>query len=222
MKRPTMLMIMDGLGLTEEVKGNAVKAAKTPNLDRLMKEYPFVQGQASGLHVGLPDGQMGNSEVGHMNMGAGRIVYQDLTRITKDIEDGGFFENEALLTAMRRAAGEGRALHLFGLVSDGGVHSHNTHIYALLEMAKREGVSDVIVHAFLDGRDTPPTSGLSYVKELEAKMAELGVGRLGSIMGRYYAMDRDNRWERVEKAYRALTLGAGVPASDPDAARQAS
>ena len=222
MKRPTMLMIMDGLGLTEEVKGNAVKAAKTPNLDRLMKEYPFVQGQASGLHVGLPDGQMGNSEVGHMNMGAGRIVYQDLTRITKDIEDGGFFRNEALLAAMKKAAGEGSALHLFGLVSDGGVHSHNTHIYALLDMAKREGVKDVIVHAFLDGRDTPPTSGLSYVKELEAKMAELGIGKLGSIMGRYYAMDRDNRWERVEKAYRALTLGAGVVAEDPDAALQAS
>ena len=222
MKRPTMLMIMDGLGLTEEEKGNAVKAARTPNLDRLMKEYPFVQGQASGLHVGLPDGQMGNSEVGHMNMGAGRIVYQDLTRITKDIEDGGFFENEALLAAMKKAAGEGSALHLFGLVSDGGVHSHNTHIYALLEMAKREGVSDVVVHAFLDGRDTPPTSGLSYVKELEAKMAELGVGTLGTITGRYYAMDRDNRWERVEKAYRALTLGAGIPAEDPDAALQAS
>ncbi len=222
MKRPTMLMIMDGLGLTDEVKGNAVKAAKTPNLDRLMKEYPFVQGQASGLYVGLPDGQMGNSEVGHMNMGAGRIIYQDLTRITKDIEDGGFFRNEALLAAMKKAAGEGSALHLFGLVSDGGVHSHNTHIYALLEMAKREGVKDVIVHAFLDGRDTPPTSGLSYVQELEAKMAELGIGRLGTITGRYYAMDRDNRWERVEKAYRALTLGAGIPAADPDAALQAS
>ncbi|MBR5980488.1 MAG: 2,3-bisphosphoglycerate-independent phosphoglycerate mutase [Firmicutes bacterium] len=222
MKRPTMLMIMDGLGLTDEVKGNAVKAAKTPNLDRLMKEYPFVQGQASGLYVGLPDGQMGNSEVGHMNMGAGRIIYQDLTRITKDIEDGGFFKNEALLAAMKKAGSEGSALHLFGLVSDGGVHSHNTHIYALLEMAKKEGVSDVVVHAFLDGRDTPPTSGLSYVQELEAKMAELGIGRLGSIMGRYYVMDRDNRWERVEKAYRALTLGAGVSAKDPDAALQAS
>ncbi|MBQ6293524.1 MAG: 2,3-bisphosphoglycerate-independent phosphoglycerate mutase [Lachnospiraceae bacterium] len=222
MKRPTMLMIMDGLGLTEEVKGNAVKAAKTPVLDRLMKDYPFVQGQASGLHVGLPDGQMGNSEVGHMNMGAGRIIYQDLTRITKDIEDGGFFENEALLTAMKKAAGEGSALHLFGLVSDGGVHSHITHIYALLEMAKRQGVKDVIVHAFLDGRDTPPTSGLSYVQALEAKMAELGIGKIGTISGRYYAMDRDNRWERLEKAYRALTLGAGVPAEDPDAALQAS
>ena len=200
MKRPTMLMIMDGLGLTDEVKGNAVKAAKTPTLDRLMKEYPFVQGQASGLYVGLPDGQMGNSEVGHMNMGAGRIVYQDLTRITKDIEDGGFFANKALLAAMSKAKSDGAALHLFGLVSDGGVHSHNTHIYALLDMAKREGVKDVIVHAFLDGRDTPPTSGLSYVKELEGKMKELGIGKLGTIVGRYYAMDRDNRWERVEKA----------------------
>ena len=222
MKRPTMLMIMDGLGLTDEVKGNAVKAAKTPTLDRLMKEYPFVQGQASGLYVGLPDGQMGNSEVGHMNMGAGRIVYQDLTRITKDIEDGGFFANKALLAAMSKAKSDGAALHLFGLVSDGGVHSHNTHIYALLDMAKREGVKDVIVHAFLDGRDTPPTSGLSYVKELEGKMKELGIGKLGTIVGRYYAMDRDNRWERVEKAYRALTLGAGIPAADPDAALQAS
>ena len=222
MKRPTMLMIMDGLGLTDEVKGNAVKAAKTPILDRLMKEYPFVQGQASGLYVGLPDGQMGNSEVGHMNMGAGRIVYQDLTRITKDIEDGGFFENEALLAAMNKAKADGAALHLFGLVSDGGVHSHNTHLYALLEMAGREGVKDVIVHAFMDGRDTAPTSGLGYIRELRAKMAALGTGALGTITGRYYAMDRDNRWERVEKAYRALTLGEGVRTEDPEAALRAS
>ncbi len=222
MKRPTMLMIMDGLGLTDEVKGNAVKAAATPNLDRLMKEYPFVQGQASGLHVGLPDGQMGNSEVGHMNMGAGRIVYQDLTRITKDIEDGGFFKNEAILSAMQQAKKAGSALHLFGLVSDGGVHSHNTHLYALLKMAGKEGVKDVIVHAFLDGRDTPPASGLSFVKELEQVMKELGSGKLGTIVGRYYVMDRDNRWERVEKAYRAMTEGEGVLADDPDAALQAS
>ena len=222
MKRPTMLMIMDGLGLTDEVKGNSVKAAVTPNLDRLMKEYPFVQGQASGLHVGLPDGQMGNSEVGHMNMGAGRIVYQDLTRITKDIEDGGFFKNEAILSAMQQAKKAGSALHLFGLVSDGGVHSHNTHLYALLKMAGKEGVKDVIVHAFLDGRDTPPASGLSFVKELEQVMKELGSGKLGTIVGRYYVMDRDNRWERVEKAYRAMTEGEGVLADDPDAALQAS
>lgn len=222
MKRPTVLMIMDGLGLTDEVKGNAVKAAKTPNLDRLMREYPFVRGEASGQYVGLPEGQMGNSEVGHMNMGAGRIVYQDLTRITRDIEDGGFFRNEALLAAMKKAGKKGAALHLFGLLSDGGVHSHTSHLYALLEMAGQQGVKEVIVHAFLDGRDTPPASGLSYVQELEVKMAELGTGRLGTIIGRYYAMDRDNRWDRVEKAYLALTQEEAAFTTAPEAALKAS
>ncbi len=213
-KRPTVLMILDGYGLNKETKGNAVAEAKTPVMDRLMREYPFVEGNASGLAVGLPDGQMGNSEVGHLNMGAGRIVYQELTRITKEIEDGVFFENEALVAAVENAKKNDSALHMFGLVSDGGVHSHNTHIYGLLELAKRHGLKKVYVHCFLDGRDTPPESGKDYVQELTDKMAELGVGQVATVMGRYYAMDRDNRWERVEKAYAALTRGEGVEATD--------
>lgn len=205
-------MILDGYGLNENTNGNAVAQAATPVMDKLMAEYPFVKGNASGMAVGLPDGQMGNSEVGHLNMGAGRIVYQDLTKITKAIQDGDFFENKALLAACENVKNNGSALHLFGLVSDGGVHSHNSHIYGLLELAKRQGIEKVYVHCFLDGRDTPPASGKEYVEELEAKMKEIGVGKVASVMGRYYAMDRDNRWDRVEKAYRALVCGEGEQA----------
>ena len=209
-KKPTVLMILDGYGLNDKTEGNAVALAKTPVMDGLMKEYPYVKGNASGMAVGLPEGQMGNSEVGHLNMGAGRIVYQELTRITKEIEDGDFFKNEALLAACKNAKENNSALHLYGLVSDGGVHSHITHIYGLLELAKREGVEKIYVHCFLDGRDTPPASGKGYVEELEAKMKEIGVGEVVSVMGRYYAMDRDNRWDRVELAYKALVKGEGV------------
>ena len=208
-RKPVVLMILDGYGLNERHDGNAVYEAKTPVMDRLMKEYPFVKGNASGLSVGLPDGQMGNSEVGHLNMGAGRIVYQELTRITKSIEDGDFFENPEFLAAVENCKSHDSALHLYGLVSDGGVHSHITHIYGLLELAKRNGLTKVFVHCFLDGRDTPPSSGKEFVEELEEKMKELGVGRVASVMGRYYAMDRDNRWDRVKLAYDALTKGEG-------------
>ena len=221
-KKPTVLMILDGYGLNTETKGNAVAEAATPVMDKLMADYPFVEGNASGMAVGLPEGQMGNSEVGHLNMGAGRIVYQDLTRITKAIQDGDFFENEALLAACENAKANDSALHLFGLVSDGGVHSHNTHIYGLLELAKRQGLSKVYVHCFLDGRDTPPASGKEYVTELEAKMKEIGVGEVATVMGRYYAMDRDNRWDRVELAYKAMVKGEGVPAEAAADAIQAS
>ncbi len=214
-KKPVVLMILDGYGLNEKSEGNAVAIANTPVMDSLMKEYPFVKGNASGMAVGLPDGQMGNSEVGHLNMGAGRIVYQELTRITKEINDGDFFKNEALLNAMNNCKKNGSALHTFGLLSDGGVHSHNTHLYGLLEMAKREGIDKVYVHAFLDGRDTAPTSGEGFMADLVAKMAEIGVGKVASVTGRYYAMDRDNRWDRVEQAYKAITLGEGAKATDP-------
>jgi 2,3-bisphosphoglycerate-independent phosphoglycerate mutase len=212
-KKPTVLMILDGYGLNQQTKGNAVAEAKTPVMDKLMKECPFVEGYASGMAVGLPDGQMGNSEVGHLNMGAGRIVYQELTRITKEIQDGVFFENEALLHAVRNAKENGSALHMFGLLSDGGVHSHNTHLYGLLELAKREGLEKVYVHCFLDGRDTPPTSGKDYVQQLSDEMKKIGVGEIASVMGRYYAMDRDNRWDRVEKAYNAMVKGIGEKAA---------
>ena len=217
-KRPTVLMILDGFGLNEKHEANAVYEAKTPVIDGLMEKYPFVKGYASGLAVGLPDGQMGNSEVGHLNMGAGRIVYQELTRITKEIQDGDFFKNEELLKAVNNAKENGSALHLYGLLSDGGVHSHNTHLYALLELAKKEGLEKVYVHCFLDGRDTPPASGKEFVQELEDKMKEIGVGKIATVMGRYYAMDRDNRWDRVEKAYAALTKGEGIPADSAVAA----
>lgn len=208
-KKPTVLMILDGFGLNEKTEGNAVAQAKTPVIDGLMQNCPFVKGNASGLAVGLPDGQMGNSEVGHLNMGAGRIVYQELTRITKEIEDGDFFKNPELLKAVANVKANGSNLHLYGLLSDGGVHSHITHLYGLLELAKREGVSNVYVHCFLDGRDTSPTAGKGFIEALEAKMKEIGVGKIASICGRYYVMDRDNRWDRVEAAYRALTLGEG-------------
>ena len=221
-KKPTVLMILDGFGLNDKEEGNAVKQGNTPVIDKLKKDYPFVKGYASGLSVGLPDGQMGNSEVGHLNMGAGRIVYQELTRITKEIEDGDFFKNEALLSAVNNCKQNGSDLHLFGLVSDGGVHSHNTHIYGLLELAKREGLSNVYVHCFMDGRDTAPSSGKGFIQALVGQMEKIGVGQIATISGRYYAMDRDNRWDRVEKAYAALTKGEGVKAQDPVAAMQSS
>lgn len=221
-KKPTVLMILDGFGLNDRTEGNAVAQAKKPNIDTLMTQYPCVKGNASGLAVGLPDGQMGNSEVGHMNMGAGRIVYQELTRITKEIQDGDFFRNEALLLGMNRVKENQSALHVYGLLSDGGVHSHNTHLYGLLEMAKREGIEKVYVHCFLDGRDTPPASGKGFIQELEDKMKEIGVGEIATINGRYYAMDRDNRWDRVEKAYRAIAFGEGEKADSAIAAIDAS
>ena len=214
-KKPTVLMILDGYGLNDRTEGNAVALAKTPVMDKLMKEYPFVKGYASGMAVGLPDGQMGNSKVGHLNMGAGRIVYQELTRITKSIQDGDFFENEGLMTAINNVKANNSALHLFGLLSDGGVHSHNTHLYGLLEMAKKNGIDKVYVHAFLDGRDTAPTSGKGFMQELCDKMQEIGVGQVATVSGRYYAMDRDNNWDRIEKAYDAITKGEGDKASDP-------
>ncbi len=217
-KKPTVLMILDGYGLNENKEHNAVETGKTPVMDNLMKEYPFVKGYASGMAVGLPDGQMGNSEVGHLNMGAGRIVYQELTRITKEIQDGTFFENPALVAAMENCKKNDSALHAFGLLSDGGVHSHNTHLYGILEMAKKFGLSKVYVHCFLDGRDTPPASGKEFVEQLEAEMAKIGVGQVASVSGRYYAMDRDNNYDRVQIAYDALTKGVGETAqSGPEA-----
>lgn len=221
-RKPTVLMILDGYGLNEKDKGNAVREANTPVMDKLMAEYPFVKGNASGMAVGLPDGQMGNSEVGHLNMGAGRIVYQELTRITKEIQDGTFFENPAFLKAVENCKKNDSALHLFGLVSDGGVHSHITHIYGLLELAKRNGLNKVYVHCFLDGRDTPPASGKGYVEQLEEKMKEIGVGQVASVMGRYYAMDRDNNYDRVKLAYDALTKGEGLTAAGGPEGIQAS
>ena len=221
-KKPAVLMILDGYGLNEKTEGNAVALANTPVMDKLMAECPFVKGNASGMAVGLPDGQMGNSEVGHLNMGAGRIVYQELTRITKEIQDGTFFENPALLVAVKTVETNDSALHMFGLLSDGGVHSHNTHLYGLLELAKRNGLSKVYVHAFLDGRDTPPASGKGYVEDLEAEMKKIGVGEVATVTGRYYAMDRDNNYDRVEKAYLALTKGEGLEAESGPAGIQAS
>ena len=211
-KRPTVLLILDGYGLSEQTEHNAIALADTPVMDRLMEEYPFAKGNASGLAVGLPEGQMGSSEVGHLNMGAGRIVYQDLVRITKEIESGSFFENEALLKAMDNAKENGTSLHIFGLLSDGGVHSHNFHLYALLELAKRRGLNKVYVHCFTDGRDTPPESGKDYILALQDEMDRIGCGRIATVAGRYYAMDRDNHWDRIEKAYRAITLGEGETA----------
>ena len=214
-KKPTVLLILDGYGLSDTKEGNGVALANTPVMDKLMAEYPFVKGYASGMAVGLPDGQMGNSEVGHLNMGAGRIVYQELTRITKEIEDGTFFENEALVEAMENAKKNDSAVHFFGLLSDGGVHSHITHMYGILEMAKRYGIEKVYLHAFLDGRDTPPSSAADYMQQMVDKMAEVGVGEVATVSGRYYAMDRDNNWDRVEKAYLAITKGEGEQAENP-------
>ena len=222
MKKPTVLLILDGYGERKEKDGNAIALANTPVMDKLKKEFPYVEGQASGLFVGLPDGQMGNSEVGHMNMGAGRIVYQELTRITKAIEDGDFFENKALKEAVEHCKKENTALHFMGLVSSGGVHSHIGHIYGLLELAKRAGLKKVYLHAFLDGRDTPPDSGKSFLMDVEKKMEELGVGEIATISGRYYAMDRDKNYDRVEKAYRAMVDGTGEKASSVEEAIDAS
>ena len=222
MKKPTVLLILDGYGERKEKEGNAIALAKTPVMDRLKKEFPYVEGQASGLFVGLPDGQMGNSEVGHMNMGAGRIVYQELTRITKSIQDGDFFENKALKAAVEHCKKEDSALHFMGLVSSGGVHSHIEHIYGLLELAKRAGLKKVYLHAFLDGRDTPPDSGKSFLLAVEKKMQELHVGEIATISGRYYAMDRDKNYDRVEKAYRAMVDGTGEKASSVEEAIDAS
>jgi 2,3-bisphosphoglycerate-independent phosphoglycerate mutase len=213
-KRPVALLILDGFGVNKAVIGNAIKAAKTPNLDRYMAEYPNTLVRTSGMDVGLPEGQMGNSEVGHTNIGAGRIVYQELTRITKSIKDGDFFTNEALVGAIENAKANGTSLHLFGLVSDGGVHSHNTHLYALVELAQKSGLDKIFIHCFYDGRDVPPDSGKGFTEELEAKLKEIGAGQIATIMGRYYAMDRDNRWDRVEKAYRAMVMGEGNQAED--------
>ncbi len=221
-RKPVVLMVLDGYGLDKPSEGNAIALADTPVMDKLMKECPFAEGQASGLFVGLPDGQMGNSEVGHMNIGAGRIIYQDLTRITKDINDGTFFKNEEFLAAIDNCKKNNSDLHLWGLLSDGGVHSHITHIYGLLELCKRNDFDRVYVHAFLDGRDTPPTSGKSYIEQLEAKMAEIGVGKIASVSGRYYAMDRDTNWDRVEKAYKSLVAGEGVQDTSAAAAVQKS
>lgn len=220
-KKPTVLMILDGYGLNDKKDGNAVAEAKTPVMDKLMADGPFAKGYASGMAVGLPEGQMGNSEVGHLNMGAGRIVYQELTRISKEIEDGDFFQNKALLQAMENCKKNHSDLHLFGLLSDGGVHSHNTHMYGILELAKKEGVDKVFLHAFLDGRDTPPASGKGFVEAAVEKMKDIGVGKVATVMGRYYVMDRDNRWDRVEKAYQALVEGVGATAANgPEAVKQ--
>ena len=221
-KKPVVLMVLDGYGLNDRTEGNAIAMANTPVMDKLMAECPFVQGQASGLAVGLPDGQMGNSEVGHMNIGAGRIIYQDLTRITKAIEDGDFFENKGLLAAIENCKKNDSDLHLWGLLSDGGVHSHISHLYGLLELAKKNGLSKVYVHAFLDGRDTPPASGKDFVAQVEEKMAEIGVGKIASLSGRYYAMDRDNNWDRVKKAYDSLVKGEGNKATSAVAAMEDS
>ncbi len=214
-KAPVALLIMDGFGINPSEYGNAIKAAKTPNLDRYFAECPNNIIGASGLDVGLPDGQMGNSEVGHTNIGAGRIVYQQLVKITKSIQDGDFFENPALKAAMQNAKDKGSALHLMGLLSPGGVHSHMTHMYGLVEMAKRFGLEKVYVHAFLDGRDVPPSSAAEYMEEAVAELKKIGLGKIGVISGRFYAMDRDNAWDRVEKAYAALVYGEGVQEDDP-------
>ncbi|OON96344.1 MAG: phosphoglycerate mutase (2,3-diphosphoglycerate-independent) [Epulopiscium sp. Nele67-Bin005] len=214
MKKTTLLLILDGFGINKNEEANAIALAKKPHIDALMKKYPTVQGFASGMEVGLPAGQMGNSEVGHLNIGAGRIVYQELTRITKAIQDGEILENKALKDAMEKAKSEDKALHFMGLLSDGGVHSHIDHLYGLIEMAKKVGLTKVYVHAFLDGRDTPPASGKGFVEQLQAKLDEIGVGEIASLSGRYYAMDRDNRWERVELAYNALLNGQGETATN--------
>lgn len=212
-RKPVMLMILDGFGINENEKANAIKLANTPNIDKLMKTWPTTQIHTSGLDVGLPEGQMGNSEVGHTNIGAGRVVYQDLTRITKSIEDGDFFSIKELTSAIENCKKNNSKLHIIGLLSDGGVHSHIRHLYAILELAKRKDFEEVYVHCFLDGRDTPPASGEGYIAKLEEKMKEKGVGKIASVSGRFYAMDRDKRWERVEKAYKALVDGEGEKAN---------
>ena len=214
MKKPLILMILDGFGIAPK-KGNAIKAANKPNIDKLFAENPVTQIGASGMDVGLPDGQMGNSEVGHTNMGAGRIVYQELTRITKTINEDKLKENEAIVNAMDKALENGTALHLMGLLSSGGVHSHITHLYGILELAKKKGLENVYIHTFLDGRDVPPSSAAEFMDELLAKTKEIGVGKVATVSGRYYAMDRDNNWDRVEKTYAAMVYGEGEKAECP-------
>ncbi|WP_242361998.1 2,3-bisphosphoglycerate-independent phosphoglycerate mutase [Anaeromyxobacter sp. SG17] len=220
--KPVLLVVLDGWGLRVEREANAIAVAGTPNMDALVHEYPHTAIETSGLSVGLPEGQMGNSEVGHTNLGAGRIVYQDLVRINRAVEDGSFFKNDALLLACRRAKENGAALHLMGLLSDGGVHSHVEHLYALVELARREGVPRTFVHAFMDGRDTPPKSGLEYMARLEKRLRDTGYGKVAVVSGRYYAMDRDKRWDRVELAYRALVKGEGQRAPSGVAAMEAA
>ena len=222
MKTPTTLIIMDGFGLEGPSAGNAVVNAPTPNLDRIFRDFPGCRLSASGLDVGLPEGQMGNSEVGHTNMGAGRVVFQDLPHISRDIESGEFFKNPAYLEAMSNCREWGSALHLMGLLSDGGVHSHITHLFALLKMAKEQGLEKVYIHCFLDGRDVPPSSGKSYVEQFQAEIQKLGVGQIATVMGRYYAMDRDKRWDRVQKAYDAIACGEGTFEADAAEAVQKS
>ncbi|MCM2360008.1 MAG: 2,3-bisphosphoglycerate-independent phosphoglycerate mutase [Geobacteraceae bacterium] len=221
-KHPLLLMILDGWGINPDPAHNAIARARTPNMTCLCADYPCTDIGTSGMSVGLPEGQMGNSEVGHLNIGAGRIVYQDLTRISKAIVDGDFFENPVLLDCIARTKAAGGRLHLAGLLSDGGVHSHNTHLYALLELAKREGVKEVFIHCLLDGRDTPPKSGAEYLARLEVEIRRIGVGRIATVIGRYYAMDRDNRWERVEKAYAAMVYGEGERFASADLAIEKS
>ena len=214
MKKPVVLCIMDGFGYNPSDYGNAIRAAKTPRLDEIFNNNPMTYIGASGMDVGLPDGQMGNSEVGHTNIGAGRVVYQELTRITKSIQDGDFFTNDAFIKAVENCKKNNSALHLIGLLSDGGVHSHNTHLYALIELAKKNGLDKVYVHCLLDGRDVPPTSGVEYIEELENKMNEIGAGKIATVMGRFYAMDRDNMWDRVGMAYNAMVNREGIEADD--------
>ena len=222
MKTPTTLIIMDGFGLGPKYPGNAVENTPKPHLENIFKECPGCRLSASGLDVGLPEGQMGNSEVGHTNIGAGRVVFQDLPHISRDIDSGEFFKNPAYLEAMEHCREWGTALHLMGLLSDGGVHSHITHLFALVKMAKEQGLEKVYVHCVLDGRDVPPSSGKSYVEQLQAKLDELGTGRIATVMGRYYAMDRDKRWDRVQRAYDAIALGEGIFEENPAAAVQKS
>ena len=220
---PVALIIMDGWGIGNmQDPNNAIKIANTPVIDGLMDKFPHAQLQASGEAVGLPDGQMGNSEVGHTNIGAGRVIYQELTRITKAIKEGTFFENEALNAVVNEANKNGGALHLMGLMSPGGVHSHMNHLYGLLELAKKAGLTEVYVHAFLDGRDVPPSSAAEYLAELEAKLKEIGAGKVATISGRYYAMDRDKRWDRVQKAYDAIANAEGNQAASSAEGIQAS
>ena len=222
MKKPVLLMILDGWGIAPASSSNAATLARTPNLDKYFANYPHTQLEASGLEVGLPEGQIGNSEVGHLNIGSGRIIYQSLTRISKSIADGDFFTNPVLVKVMDELKASGKALHLLGLLSDGGVHSHITHIIALLEMAQKHGLTKVYVHAFLDGRDVPPQSALTYVEQLEAAMDKIGVGKIATVSGRYYAMDRDKRWERLAKAYATVAQGEGPRAASATAGIEAS
>lgn len=213
--KPVALIILDGWGIGKDYEGNAILKAKTPNYKMLLENYPSTKLEASGLSVGLPEGQMGNSEVGHLNIGAGRIIYQEFTRISKAIENGEFFEKQEFIKAVENAQKNNSSLHLMGLLSDGGVHSHNTHLYALLELAQKYGLKDVYIHCFLDGRDVPPKSAKKFIEELESKLSELGIGKIATISGRYYAMDRDKRWDRTKKAYDAMVLGKGRVASTP-------